>query len=798
MIGEVLSHYRILSRLGAGGMGVVYEAEDLRLGRHVALKLLPENSLDDARARERFEREARAASALNHPGICVVHEIGEDGGHTFIVMELMKGQTLKDRIGGRPLDPELLLELAVQIAEALEAAHGEGVIHRDVKPGNIFVTAQGRAKLLDFGLAKQEAKRTGVDTEAPTAGQPAELTREGTLLGTVAYMSPEQARGGELDARTDLYSLGAVLYEMATGVRPFPGTTTGEVLEGIFAREPQAVAQVNEQVPAELERIIAKAMEKDPGLRYQNAADMRADLQRLRRDTTLDRMATASGRTRAPAAAPPRPRGRRLLVGAAAVVALAAAIWFGGVAGWRSRAPLDQASAGTPSIAVLPFVDMSPGRDQEYFADGLSEELLNALAQLPGLRVAGRTSSFQFKGRNEDLRLIGEKLNVASLLEGSVRKAGRRVRVTAQLVKAADGFHLWSETYDRELDDIFAVQDDIARSVSEALEVRLLGSEPASRDARSANGEAYNLCLQGRYFARRRSRADLQKASDYYDQALRLDPGYARAWVGRANVDAFLAIEGEVSPEDGYAKARREVEKALVLEPDLAEAHATLGWILVGHYWDWSGADAAYRRALALSPGSAMVVRRAATLAATLGRFEEAIDLDRRAIELDPLNVGSHYNLGLHAWYAGRLAEAESALRKVLELNPEYPLAHLMIGLVHLSRSSPAQALQEMKRERDPAWRLYGRALAHHASGRREEADAALAALVEMQKEGWDFQMAEIHAFRGESDQAFEWLATAYAHRDTALSDIKGDPLLRSLEADPRYTALIEKMGLPP
>jgi TolB-like protein/Tfp pilus assembly protein PilF len=797
MIGEVLSHYRIIGRLGAGGMGVVYEAQDMRLGRHVALKLLPEDQLNDARARERFEREARAASALNHPGICVVHEIGEDGGRTFIVMELMKGQTLKDRIGAGPLDTEELLELGAQIADALAAAHGEGIVHRDVKPGNVFVTERGQAKLLDFGLAKQVTKRTGVGSEEPTAGPSEDLTRAGALLGTVAYMSPEQAKGKELDARSDLYSFGAVLYEMATGVRPFPGESTGEVLEAIFTREPQAAGRVNRRVPVELERIIAKAMEKDRSLRYQSASEMQADLKRLRRDSAPDRVAKATGSTRAAPVRTLPARARWLLVGGGLVLALAAAVWLGRETerGWRrtSTGP----PGGTSSIAVLPFVDMSPGHDQEYFADGLAEELLNVLAQVPELRVVGRTSSFQFKGRSEDLRSIGQKLNVATLLEGSVRKAGRRVRITAQLVKAADGFHLWSETYDRELDDIFAVQDDIARSVSRALEVKLLGKEDASPAARGANAEAYNLYLQGRYFEARRSREDLEKARDYYDQALRVDPEYARGWVGRANVDVFLATEGELSPAAGYAKARREVERALELDPNLAEAHATLGWIQVGYYWDWSGADASYKRALELAPGNTMVVRRAATLAATLGRFDEAIELDRRAIELDPLSVAAHYNLGLHAWYAGRLGEAESGMRKVLELNPEYPFAHLMIGLVQLSRQNPQAALPEMERERGLAWRLYGRALAYHAAGKTREADAALAELLEEEKMGWDFQKAEIYAFRGEPEKAFEWLAAAVAHRDTALSDIKGDPLLRSLEPDPRYRALIRKLGLP-
>jgi len=477
VIGETLSHYRILSKLGGGGMGVVYEAEDTQLGRHVALKLLPDEVAANPDARERFKREARAASTLNHPNICVIHEIGEDRGHTFIVMELMEGSTLKHRIGGKPMEMELVLQLGAQIAEALDAAHAKGIIHRDIKPANIFVTERGQAKVLDFGLAKQAVKRTSVDTEEPTANVPEGLTRAGSLMGTVAYMSPEQARGKQLDSRTDLYSFGAVLYEMATGAQPFAGESTGEVLEAVFSREPVAPVRLNGQVPVELERIIAKAMEKDKTLRYQSASEIRTDLQRLRRDTTQGRMTTGR-RVTARASAWPSRRG--LWPGVAAgilILALAGAFWLG-----RKRPQGGSAApilSGIPSIAVLPFADMSPGKDQEYFTDGLAEELLNALVKIPELRVAGRTSSFQFKGKNEDPRVIGQKLNVATLLEGSVRKAGDRVRITAQLVKAADGFHLWSETYDRELDDIFAVQDDIARSVASALKVTLLGGKAA-------------------------------------------------------------------------------------------------------------------------------------------------------------------------------------------------------------------------------------------------------------------------------------------------------------------------------
>ncbi len=796
IIDEILSHYRVLRQLGGGGMGVVYEAEDTRLGRHVALKVLPDELARDPEALERFQREARAASALAHPHICTIHEIEEDKGRSFIVMELLEGATLKARIGGQPMPVERALELGVQIADALDAAHAKGVVHRDIKPANIFVTARGQAKLLDFGLAKLASASVG-EGEDRTDVRQQDLTSPGTAVGTMAYMSPEQARGKELDARTDLFSFGAVLYEMVTGTQPFRGGSTLEVFDAILNREPTSAVRLNPDVPARLEEIIAKAMEKDRALRYQSATEIRADLQRLRRDSMSGRLAATT-----PMPATTRGPGRRawtdarvsiLAWAAVALVALGAGLWL-----WlgpqRTGGP-PQGGPATASIAVMPFVNMSGDPDNEYFSDGLSEELLSALAQIPELRVAARTSSFQFKGKNEDLRVIGKKLNVASVLEGSVRKAGRHVRITAQLVSAADGFHLWSAEYDRELDDIFAVQDDIARSVSGALKLKLLGNRPTP--PRTGNAEAYNLYLQGKYFLDRRTRDDTEKAVSYYEQSLRLDPGYARAWTGLAAAHQAQADRNEIPIAEGYRKAREEVQKALELEPSLAEAHAELGQIRTTYDWDWAGADVAFKRALELEPGNATVVRQAARLAGTLGRFEEALRLDRRAVEMDPLNAPAYKNIGVLSLYVGRLDEAEAAWRKTLEIEPDFPGAHMWIALVDVMRGNPAAALVEIERERDPLWRPFGLALAYHASERELEAAAAFRQLMEKHGHYAAFQVAEVHAFRGESDQAFAWLERAYSQRDGGLIGVKGDPLLRSLEPDARYAAFLKKMRLP-
>jgi TolB-like protein/Tfp pilus assembly protein PilF len=788
VIGQTLSHYRILAKLGDGGMGVVYEAEDALLGRHVAVKVLPETVRNDAQARERFAREAQAASALNHPNICVIHEIAEDKGASFIVMELMTGATLRQRIGGQPMPPEQVLELGAQIADALDAAHGQGIIHRDIKPANIFVTDRGQAKVLDFGLAKQVLKRASLDTEQPTASLRADLTAAGTLLGTVAYMSPEQARGKELDARTDLYSFGAVLYEMATGVAPFQGESTGEVLAAIFSQEPVPPQRRSDRVPVELERIISKAMEKDRSLRYQSAAEMRSDLQRLRRDSTEGRLIT-SGAARA--------RRRSWLgAGVAAVLlaSLAAAFWLGRE-NRRVEAPpaaLPAAAAG-PSVAVLPFLDMSSGRDQEYFTDGLTEELLNSLARVPGLRVTGRSSSFQFKGRNEDPRVIGQKLNVATLLEGSVRKAGQHMRITVQLVKVADGFPLWSESYDRQLDDILAVQDDIARSVASALRVTLLGQKAGTP---APSGEAYNSLLQARHLLKRESDENIRKAKALVEEVLRRDPGYADAWVDLAVVymRAYEQADTRAAQDDALRKQEEALDRALALDPGMADAHARLARV---HRlrWDFAAEDASMKRALELAPGSVGVLIAAAGSASTFGRFDEAIALQKRVLEADPLSTSAMYTLGFRYLAAGRNAEAEAALRKLLASNPDDADAHALLGEAHLLQGRAGAALAEYEKGNASA-RLAGRALVEHA---RKNDAASKAALRELETKYADKAkaIAEVHAYRGGLDEAFRWLDRAYERRDSQLVYLKPSPLLRPLHDDPRWAALLQKIGLP-
>jgi TolB-like protein/Flp pilus assembly protein TadD len=458
--------------------------------------------------------------------------------------------------------------------------------------------------------------------------------------------------------------------------------------------------------------------------------------------------------------------------------------------------PIPAAAPNEKSIAVLPFADMSAGKDQEYFADGLSEELLNLLAKLPELRVIGRTSSFQFKGRNEDLRIIGEKLNVANILEGSVRKSGQKVRITVQLIRAADGSHLWSETYDRTIDDIFAVQDDIAGEVVKALKLTLLGTTLTTRST-PQNSEAYNLALQGRFFLERKGQKDLERAVDYFRRSRERDPGYAPAWAGLSQAYARQVDGGQLPAADGYQQAREAAEKALALDPQLAEAHLAMGWIQVTYDWDWAAADASFRRALELEPGSAEALRNASYQADILGRSNEAIDLANKSIERDPLRPNSYNNLALILQAVNRDAEAEAAVRRALELDPGGAQRHYGIGRALILQGKKDAALREMQQETDEFWRLSGLPLAFHALGRRGESDAALAALKSKYAGEGAKQIAEVHAFRGEVDLAFEWLERAYSQRDGGITEIKGDRFLRGLAGDPRYKAFLKKLKLP-
>jgi serine/threonine protein kinase len=761
MVGTTISHYKILEKLGEGGMGVVYKAHDTKLNRDVAIKFLPHQIVAGEQQRERFVIEAQAAAALNHPNIATIYAIEEADGETFIVMEYIEGQELKGKIAQGSLAIDEVVTIATQIAEGLQAAHKKDIVHRDIKSSNIMLTESGQVKIMDFGLAKV---RGG-----------SQVTMVGTTLGTAAYMSPEQARGNEVDHRTDIWSFGVVLYEMLTGNLPFRSEYDQAVIYSILNEPPERMGDVS----PEMEQIVMKALAKNPGERYQSAADIARDLREIG-DQRSGKIRVVMKRDKTP-----------WLVGAAVVLLMAVAVYL-----FMPSSSNIQGTAVVKTIAVLPFADLSPKKDQEYFSDGLSEELINALAKNPRLRVTAGTSSFSFKGKGLDIRTIASKLNVGNILEGSVQKSGNTLRISADLVNVETDATLWSETYDGTLNNIFALQDSISGSVVEALNAALLGSETTAPEEKT-NPEAYNAYLLGKHFSSLRGEANLAKAVGYYEEALSMDSSYAPAWEGLSQTHSRQADDGYAPLADGYRKARREVEKAIELDPNLADARSQMGWVRQYYDWDWKGADESYRKGLDLEPGNAAVVSGAGALAFTLGRLKEAITLAHRSIDLDPVRVAGYNNLGLFSMYAGLLDESEAAYRKALELNPRYPGAHVMIGRLFLLRGKLDSALAEVEKETDPDWQMYAFALVYYAMGKTKEADETLAKFIKEYQNVDAFQIAEIYGYRRETGKAFEWLELAYNQRDGGLAEMEHDPLLHSIEKDPRYAAFMKKMKLP-
>jgi eukaryotic-like serine/threonine-protein kinase len=790
VIGEKIGHYKVQSSIGAGGMGEIYRASDTRLRRDVAIKILPESLIKDDSAIERFMREAYAASALNHPNILTIFDIGEHENTHFIATELVDGETLRQKMQSARLRVTEILEIAIQTAGALVAAHEAGIIHRDVKPENIMIRRDGYVKVLDFGIAKlSENEPLEIDADAATLVQ--SITAQGMILGTAFYMSPEQARGLRVDARSDIFSLGAVIYEMTARRLPFAGATVSDVIAAILKSDPAPLSTIVGNLPPEFERIVAKALSKKLTARYQTmkefADDLRQVRQRLEFETELQRIHISNDVYASSGELYPLENATRILPKAAAAPRRA-----------RTRKAID-------SLAVLPLVNSRADAETEYLSDGITECIINSLSKLPKLRVVPRSTVFRYKNRQTDLQQIGQELGVRAVFAGRVLQIGESLIVNAELVDIANEAQIWGENYRREMTDIFTLLDEIAEDISEKLKLKLSGEDKKQLSKRyTENTEAYQFYLKGRYFVTsKRTEEWIKKGIEYFQKAIDLDPNYALAFSGIAEAYGFLASStGGWSPREAYPKAEAAALKALELDDSLGEAHCSLGFAQLLYDWNFAEAEREFKKAIELSPNYPNSHDGYGFYLKAVGRHAEAIEKCKQAQQLDPLSPFAHVSLGYAYYFARDYDRAVEECRKALEMDKHSTFAHRNLGLAFLQQGKLEKAIEALNNavrfsQGGLAFESY-LGFAYAVAGKRNEALEVLASLEDLDRERYvpAYNFAIIYAGLGDADKAFEWFERARKERSGFLPFLKVEPVVDSLRNDSRFDELLEKIGL--